>query len=131
LVAFGKDRGMRNFAEFTRLASIDVIGVNANGRPTRMAVADHAKTRVELSAENFRRAANFAGQGLPPPQKLLKSSNLSAIVGDRNVAFEGFGLGHGVGLCQYGAEALANGGEQFDAILRWYYPGVEIVSAYG
>jgi stage II sporulation protein D len=131
LMAFGKDRAMKDLSEFTRLASIEVIGVNANGRPTRMAVADQAKSRVELSAENFRRAANFAGQGLPPPSKLLKSSNLSAIVGERTVAFEGFGLGHGVGLCQYGAEALAKDGETFDTILRWYYPGAEIVSAYG
>jgi stage II sporulation protein D len=131
MVAFGKDRRMNDLSNLTRLALVEVIAANPNGRPTRMAVTDQAKLRVELTAENFRRAANFAGQGLQPPSKPLKSSNCSAQVGEKHVSFEGYGLGHGVGLCQYGAEALAASGSTFDAILRWYYPGADIVSAYG
>lgn len=131
LIAFGKDRRINDLMQLTRVSSIEVTAMNANGRPTRMVVKDQANLAVELTAENFRRAANFSGQGLQAPAKQLKSSNFTSTVGDSMVAFEGFGLGHGVGLCQYGAEALAKEGKAFDEIVGWYYPDAEVVSAYG
>ncbi len=35
------------------------------------------------------------------------------------------GFGHGVGLCQYGANGLAKAGKDFREILSYYYPGTE------
>lgn len=35
----------------------------------------------------------------------------------------GFGNGHGVGMCQWGAIGMAKRGYRFDQILRYYYPG--------
>jgi stage II sporulation protein D len=131
LIAFGQERRINDLIQLTRVQSIDVVATNANGRPTRMLVKDRTNAEVELTAENFRRAANFSGQGLQPPAKLLKSSNFTSTVHDTFVAFEGNGLGHGVGMCQYGAEALAKEGKAFDEIVGWYYPGAEVVSAYG
>ncbi|HEX8805352.1 MAG TPA: SpoIID/LytB domain-containing protein [Candidatus Aquilonibacter sp.] len=43
----------------------------------------------------------------------------------QRVAIEGGGLGHGVGLCQWGARGLALGGAAFSDILRFYFPGTE------
>jgi SpoIID/LytB domain protein len=43
--------------------------------------------------------------------------------------FEGKGLGHGVGLCQYGAASLAAQGKSSSEILKFYYPGAEITGA--
>lgn len=40
------------------------------------------------------------------------------------------GYGHGIGMSQYGADAMARMGFGFDQILRHYYTGVEIVSWY-
>ena len=40
------------------------------------------------------------------------------------------GYGHGIGMSQYGADAMARTGFGFDQILRHYYTGVEIVSWY-
>jgi stage II sporulation protein D len=37
--------------------------------------------------------------------------------------FSGRGSGHGVGLCQWGAEEMAEKGHDFREILRHYYPG--------
>ena len=45
--------------------------------------------------------------------------------------FSGHGFGHGVGLCQYGAQSLARDGKAYAAIVEWYYPGAAIVRAYG
>jgi len=43
-----------------------------------------------------------------------------------NVLFSGRGAGHGVGLCQAGAEEMARQGKNFREILSFYYPGTEI-----
>jgi stage II sporulation protein D len=48
------------------------------------------------------------------------------------VQFTGRGAGHGVGLCQLGAAAMAKQGADYRKILEQYYPGVAIgVSAQG
>jgi stage II sporulation protein D len=51
------------------------------------------------------------------------------IVGDRLV-LKGAGYGHGVGLCQYGSEAMAKDGAKANRILSTYYPGARIDRAY-
>ncbi|MBZ0166741.1 MAG: SpoIID/LytB domain-containing protein [Candidatus Omnitrophica bacterium] len=38
----------------------------------------------------------------------------------------GKGWGHGVGLCQWGAYQMAQQRHDYDEILRYYYPGIEI-----
>jgi len=40
--------------------------------------------------------------------------------------FSGAGWGHGVGMCQYGAEGRARAGQSAAEILRTYYPGTEL-----
>lgn len=47
----------------------------------------------------------------------------------RMVTIEGGGLGHGVGLCQWGARGMALSGAGARAILSYYYPGTEIGNA--
>lgn len=42
---------------------------------------------------------------------------------EREVVLSGRGLGHGVGLCQWGAEELARKGYTYQRILQHYYPG--------
>jgi stage II sporulation protein D len=50
--------------------------------------------------------------------------------GDRIVLTGGRGYGHGVGLCQWGAEYLAERGKSGEEIFRYYYPNVELTRAY-
>lgn len=42
------------------------------------------------------------------------------------VTATGRGNGHGVGMCQHGALAMAKGGRSYEEILAHYYPGTEI-----
>jgi len=44
----------------------------------------------------------------------------------RTLVIEGAGLGHGVGLCQWGARGMAFTGADARAILNFYYPGTGI-----
>ena len=43
-----------------------------------------------------------------------------------NVVINVKGYGHGVGMSQYGAEAMAKNGYTYDQIIKHYYTGVEI-----
>jgi stage II sporulation protein D len=44
------------------------------------------------------------------------------------VVLEGVGQGHGIGLCQAGAKAMAEHGSYFRQILVYYYPSTELIS---
>lgn len=43
--------------------------------------------------------------------------------------FEGKGLGHGIGLCQWGAFQMAKEGSSSKDILKFYFPGAELSEA--
>lgn len=57
----------------------------------------------------------------------LPSNTYRTVVDGEHVKFEGVGHGHGVGVCQRGAEDLARRGYDFRAILLKYLPGSAIV----
>jgi stage II sporulation protein D len=42
------------------------------------------------------------------------------------VIINGRGLGHGLGMSQWGAQGMAADGRTFDEILRHYYTGIEL-----
>jgi stage II sporulation protein D len=44
--------------------------------------------------------------------------------------FKGRGLGHGIGMCQWGSRELAIMGKSFEEILKHYYPGAVIRNGY-
>ena len=43
-----------------------------------------------------------------------------------NIIIKTRGYGHGVGMSQYGAQAMSKKGYKYDEILKYYYQGVEI-----
>lgn len=61
----------------------------------------------------------------------LRSTLLSNVVleGDR-VTFAGEGYGHGVGMSQWGAKALAEQGKSPEEIIKYFFEGVELVKAW-
>lgn len=56
----------------------------------------------------------------------LRSACFTVEPGTDTVTFHVTGYGHGVGMSQYGANALAKEGKSCEEILKWYYTGVEI-----
>jgi len=68
-------------------------------------------------------------QALELPEMVFTLSRTRGPQGEVEFVFLGRGWGHGVGLCQNGAYGMALAGSGYDAILRHYYPGVEIVVA--
>ncbi|WP_353893147.1 stage II sporulation protein D [Proteinivorax hydrogeniformans] len=60
----------------------------------------------------------------------LNSTNFSINPEDDKVIFNIKGYGHGVGLCQYGADGMANSQKNYEEILHHYYKDIEIVQIY-
>lgn len=56
----------------------------------------------------------------------LRSTHVEWTAEGENWTFTVTGYGHGVGMSQYGANALARQGKTFEEILKWYYTGVEV-----
>ncbi len=66
-------------------------------------------------------------KGTEVRQKLgLRSTNFSWQTEGNRLIFETLGNGHGVGLCQYGANYMALAGKDYRQILTHYYTGVEL-----
>jgi stage II sporulation protein D len=74
------------------------------------------------------KAANFRTE-LDPMK--LKSTKISKIEKTGNgFSFTGSGFGHGVGMSQWGAYAMAKQGETPEEIVTYYFEGIEIVKEY-
>ncbi len=58
----------------------------------------------------------------------LRSTNFEVITEGENIKFNVIGYGHGVGMSQTGADALAKQGYNFEDIIKHFYTGVEIVN---
>lgn len=58
----------------------------------------------------------------------LRSMKLKTSETDTTIRFDGTGLGHGVGLCQLGAKALADQGVDAKGILLRYFPESKVGS---
>jgi stage II sporulation protein D len=56
----------------------------------------------------------------------LKSTNFIIEQQGEKLVFKTTGYGHGVGLCQYGANGMAKEGKDFRQIVTYYYAGVAI-----
>jgi SpoIID/LytB domain protein len=56
------------------------------------------------------------------------SNDLTVTLKGREVVFNGYGKGLGVGLCLYSASAMAQNGEMADKILAKFYPQTELAN---
>lgn len=56
----------------------------------------------------------------------LRSTSFTVSASADGVTFSVTGYGHGVGMSQYGANALAKEGKTYDEILKWYYTGIDV-----
>ncbi len=108
-----------------QLRSVAVLHRTASGRVEFLAVTgSHSITVPGLT---FRQAV---GRNIGWDR--LKSNWYEVRVEGERIAFHGRGSGHGVGLCQVGAEGMGEEGKSYGEILSFYYPGAKLgVSAQG
>ncbi len=56
----------------------------------------------------------------------LRSTDVEITRKDNKIYIDTKGYGHGVGMSQYGANAMAKKGYSYDEILKYYYTGIKI-----
>lgn len=112
------------FQNLSQIEEIQVVEQTAQGRPVRLRLLDARKRSIELEAENFRLTVDPTGRELRSTFCKIQSR------ADHFVFSEGKGFGHGLGLCQYGADGMARAGADAAYILRHYYPQSSLKRAY-
>ncbi|MEE2906975.1 MAG: SpoIID/LytB domain-containing protein [Planctomycetota bacterium] len=127
LDAWSKHRSNHTLGRLTSIESITVHERNRHGRPMVLRITDRGGRSAKLTLQEFLEATGFEGSGSPRTRpKSLWSGWATGTVHRGRVQMQGHGFGHGVGLCQYGAQELGSNGKSFREILAWYYPGSEL-----
>jgi stage II sporulation protein D len=88
------------------------------------------ESRLELDQAALLLAQASEGTRLLTARRLgwsqVRGNNYEVRLEETTAVLRGYGAGHGVGLCQAGAAALASAGWDFRAILAHYYPNTLI-----
>jgi stage II sporulation protein D len=96
-------------ARKTKTVSLRILERSASGRVKSLAINGQ-----KISGDKFRRALN-----LPSTCFTLTKQKKKLIITCQ-------GYGHGVGMCQYGANGMARAGRDYEQILKTYYHGIDI-----
>ncbi len=101
------------------LESISVVDKTAAGRAKTLLLSGHRT--ILISAGSLRFAiGRFFGWNT------LRSDPYQVQTAGGRIVFRGAGEGHGVGLCQRGADEMAAEGSSYREILAFYYPGTSV-----
>ena len=82
--------------------------------------------RLRIDSEEVSAAALHNAVGRTLGWHLLRSSIYEVFPGAGGFVFQGYGNGHGVGLCQVGAESRSEARQTYRQILVFYYPGTAV-----
>ncbi|HLB73966.1 MAG TPA: SpoIID/LytB domain-containing protein [Sedimentisphaerales bacterium] len=124
------ERLMSNYPSLKHLGKItDIIASEQTDygtyhRLTRIKLLGSTGKSDSLRAEDLRLTIDRSG-------RILKSTICEISKSEGQWVFRfGRGFGHGVGMCQCGAQAMARQGKTAEQILEYYYPGSRITGAW-
>lgn len=101
------------------IVAVAPLSYSRAGRVATLRVL-HSKGELILRGEELRKAVGYTV--VPSTQFTIESFG-------EEIVLSGYGAGHAVGLCQWGAKELAELGYSYASILRYYYPGTELRNA--
>ena len=101
------------------IATITPHSHSRAGRVATLRIVD-SNGEVVLRGEDLRKAVGYT---------VIPSTQFTVEMIGQDAVFSGYGAGHAVGLCQWGAKELAELGYSFSSILGYYYPGTELRDA--
>jgi stage II sporulation protein D len=96
---------------------LEPVERSATGRITRLKVS-HKSGQAVMRGTDFRLA-------LGP--EVIRSTHFTVQLRDGRAFFHGQGWGHGVGLCQWCSQGMAELGHDHEAILTHYYQGARLI----
>ena len=86
----------------------------------------HTEGSLEVHAPTLQNVCN----GLTETKTFLSVAVTACTPNKELLTVEGHGSGHGLGLCQYGAQGQALRGRNYLSILTHYYPGASLMRAW-
>jgi stage II sporulation protein D len=105
-----------------QISSIRVLQKTRQGFIWKVEVTDITGRSVTIPGQKFR---------LTVGSRKMPSTFCDLHIEGSDLVFDnGHGLGHGCGMCQWGAEGMARQGYTAKEILLHYYPGAQMVRAY-
>lgn len=102
--------------KISNIKDIVILGKDKSGRITDLKIVS-AKKDLKISAKDFRNIMD---------PNIIRSTNFTINIVEKDAVFEGIGWGHGAGLCQWGAYFMAKQGYNAEQILKYYYPGTDV-----
>jgi stage II sporulation protein D len=128
---WGKSNG-QPVAKMGLIDELKVTQTNPVGRPTKYTITDDTGATFPIAAELLRVACNYGVAGVKPVTKesRVRSGDMEMEVTPSGVVIRGRGFGHGVGMCQYCAKAMAERGDAWQDMLARFYPGAKLERAY-
>jgi len=98
------------------ISSIEITDTSKAGRVKQIAIITD-KGKIKMTTNDFR---------LTLGSDKFKSARFTTRSKGANILFTGRGWGHGVGMCQDGADNMARVGNSYRRILTRYYAGIEL-----
>jgi len=133
-------QNISKYGQWERRFSIDKIAhaLRKRGYPVRQIIAA-TQGAITPAGRVKDVAIKHAGGSTVVPAETLRAAVGNALLPSvffelelsetgRELVFSGRGMGHGVGLCQWGAEEMAQRKFSYQEILGHYYPGTGIVA---
>jgi stage II sporulation protein D len=102
-----------------KIKRVTVMARNKTGRVDKIEIKDDSDVSCMLTGKDFRRMMG--------PND-VRSTNFEPSIDNDKLTLSGIGWGHGVGMCQWGANGMAGHGKNAEEILKIYYPGAEITT---
>ncbi len=102
------------------LTQVVVVKRTASGRVRTLSLAGTDGTKL-ITGSSFRFSV-----GRTLGWNTLRSDQYRVECSAGRIRFEGRGQGHGIGLCQDGADEMAAEGKSYRQILDFYYPGTTV-----
>ena len=133
LPAWARAEGFASLFKVDGIRRVEIAERNKAGRPVLFTITDAKGGVFGVPAERLRWALNADPrdpQNLRPAKERVKSAFFEPFLAGRELVLSGRGHGHGVGMCQYGAEAMSKKGSTMQAILARYYPGAAVERSY-
>jgi stage II sporulation protein D len=103
--------------------AIEIASRSESGRAQRLKLSGGAGGSAAISASTFRFAVDRE-----LGWNKIRSDLYDVRTAGEQIIFSGRGSGHGVGMCQAGAEEMAREGKSHREILGFYYPGTQIAA---
>jgi stage II sporulation protein D len=108
--------------KYDRLETLESVSISKRtpqGRARQILLVGRRSREATIAAEDFRYMLKL-------PSAWFDIEDHGSKVWFTN----GRGLGHGMGMCQFGANGMARHGYRYDEILSTYFPGSKLIRGY-